>query len=102
MPARRVVSIRVLGQEYRIRTETDPAELQRVAGLVEETMGRLRDRTGAVDSLDLAMMTAVNLARDLLTERAERRSGEGAGDRVRELSERIEAVLQDHRPVSPA
>ncbi len=99
MQERRIVSIRVLGQEYRIRTDTDPAELQRVAGLVDETMGRLRDRTGAVDSLDLAMMTAVNLARDLLAERAERRSGAGAADRLRELSERIESVLEDHRPV---
>ena len=101
MAARRLVSIRVLGQEYRIRTDADPAELQRVAGLVDETMGRLRDRTGAVDSLDLAMMTAVNLARDLLTERTARRSGAGAADRVRQLSERIEAALQDHRTVSP-
>lgn len=100
MAARRLVSIRVLGQEYRIRTDADPAELQRVAGLVDETMGRLRDRTGAVDSLDLAMMTAVNLARDLLAERTARRSGVGAADRVRVLSERIEAALQDHRPVS--
>lgn len=100
MAARRLVSIRVLGQEYRIRTDADPAELQRVAGLVDETMGRLRDRTGAVDSLDLAMMTAVNLARDLLAERTARRSGVGAAGRVRKLSERIEAALQDHRPVS--
>jgi len=36
MQERRIVSIRVLGQEYRIRTDTDPAELQRVAGLVEQ------------------------------------------------------------------
>jgi len=100
MAARRLVSIRVLGQEYRIRTDADPAELQRVAGLVDATMGRLRDRTGAVDSLDLAMMTAVNLARDLLNERTARRNGAGAADRVRQLSERIEAALQDHRSVS--
>jgi cell division protein ZapA (FtsZ GTPase activity inhibitor) len=101
MAARRLVSIRVLGQEYRIRTDADPAELQRVAGLVDETMGRLRDRTGAVDSLDLAMMTAVNLARDLLAERTARRSGSAPADRVRKLSERIEAALQDGPSVSP-
>lgn len=101
MAARRLVSIRVLGQEYRIRTDADPAELQRVAGLVDETMGRLRDRTGAVDSLDLAMMTAVNLARDLLAERTVRRSGSAPSDRVRKLSERIEAALQDRPSVSP-
>lgn len=97
MTARRSVAIRVLGQEYRIRTDADPAELQRVALLVDETMGRLRDRTGAVDSLDLAMMAAVNFARDLLAERAGRRAGSAPSQRVRELAERIEAVLA-HAP----
>lgn len=92
--AKRSIAIRVLGQEYRIRTDSDPGELQRVAGLVDETMSRLRDRTGAVDSLDLAMMAAVNLARDLLTERASRAGGED-GPRVGLLADRVEAVLRD-------
>lgn len=100
MAAKRSVAIRVLGQEYRIRTDADPAELQRVAGLVDETMGRLRDRTGAVDSLDLAMMTAVNLARDLLAERAGRRSGGLLAERALALGDRIEVVLRDHGSVS--
>jgi cell division protein ZapA (FtsZ GTPase activity inhibitor) len=92
--AKRSVSIRVLGQEYRIRTDAHPGELQRVASLVDETMGRLRDRTGAVDSRELAMMTAVNLARDLLVERAARRSDIASAPRLRELAERVETLLQ--------
>jgi cell division protein ZapA (FtsZ GTPase activity inhibitor) len=91
--AKRSIAIRVLGQEYRVRTDADAHELQRVAGLVEETMARLRDRTGAVDSLDLAMMTAVNLARDLLAERGARRSGSATSERIRSLADRIEAAL---------
>jgi cell division protein ZapA (FtsZ GTPase activity inhibitor) len=94
MAAKRSVSIRVLGQEYRIRSDAQPAELQRVADLVGETMGRLRDRTGAVDSRDLAMMTAVNLARDLLAERSLRRVGAAASPRIRTLADRVEAVLR--------
>lgn len=93
MPAKRSVSIRVLGQEYRVRTDAPPDELQRVAGLVESTMGRLRDRTGAVDSRELAMMTAVNLARDLLAERTQRRSGAALAPQVRQLAEQIEELL---------
>lgn len=92
MPAKRSVAIRVMGQEYRIRTELPPSELQRVADLVSETMERLRDRTGAVDTRDLAMMAAVNLARDLLAERVSRRSATGA--RLRSLADRVEAVLR--------
>jgi len=93
MSAKRSVAIRVLGQEYRIRTDADPAELQRVAGLVDETMSRLRDRTGAVDSLDLAMMAAVNLARDLLSERAGWHAGQ-ATQRVPSLTEQVETLLR--------
>lgn len=94
-PARRSVAIRVLGQEYRIRTDADPAELERVAAFVDDTMTRLRDRTGAVDSLSLAVMTAVNLARDLLAERAARRADGAAAIRLRSLADGVEAVLRD-------
>lgn len=98
MAGKRSVSIRVLGQEVRIRTDAHPSELQKVASLVDETMGRLRDRTGAVDSRELAMMTAVNLARDLLVERAARRSESAGAPRLRELAERVEALLQGDPP----
>ena len=95
MAARRSVAVRILGHEYRVRTDSEPAEMQRVAALVEETLARLRDRTGTVDSLDLAVMAALNLARDLLAERAVRRSdGETAG-RLRSLTERVEAALRE-------
>ena len=95
MAAKRSVSIRVLGQEYRIRTDVDPAELQRVAALVDETMGRLRDRTGEADTLDLAMITAVNLARDLIAERSQRRDPGLDPGRARDLAERVEVALRD-------
>jgi len=95
MAARRSVAVRILGHEYRVRTDSEPAEMQRVAALVEETLARLRDRTGTVDSLDLAVMAALNLARDLLAERAVRRSdGETAG-RLRSLTDRVEAALRE-------
>lgn len=95
MASKRSVAIRVLGQEYRIRTDADPMELQRVAGLVEETMSRLRGRTGAVDSLDLAVMAAVNLARDLLAERSGRRADGAAVERIRGLTGEVETLLRE-------
>ena len=74
MAAKRSVSIRVLGQEYRIRTDVDPAELQRVAALVDETMGRLRD---------------------LIAERSQRRDPGLDPGRARDLAERVEVALRD-------
>jgi len=95
MAGRRSVAVRILGHEYRVRTDSEPAEMQRVAALVEETLARLRDRTGTVDSLDLAVMAALNLARDLLAERAVRRSDGETADRVRSLTDRVEAALRE-------
>jgi cell division protein ZapA (FtsZ GTPase activity inhibitor) len=95
LAARRSVAVRILGHEYRVRTDVDPAEMQRVAAHVEETVARLRTRTGAVDSLDLAVMAALSFASDLLAERAVRREVAPAAERLRSLTERVEAVLRE-------
>jgi cell division protein ZapA len=98
MAARRSVSVRILGHEYRIRTDADPAGLARVAELVDETMARLRDRTGVIDSLDLAIMAALNLARDLVAERESGHDSSAHDERVRALSERVEGLLRGAGP----
>lgn len=98
MPAKRLVSVRILGHEYRIRTDADPAGLARVAELVDETMGRLRERTGVIDSLDLAIMAALNLARDLVAERASSDENASHDERVRALAERVEGLLRGAGP----
>jgi cell division protein ZapA (FtsZ GTPase activity inhibitor) len=95
---RRSVAIRVQGLEYRVRTDASPDELQRVADLVEATMNRLRERTGAVDTRELAMMAAVNLARDLLAERR-RRGPSVVSPRMGALADRVEALLEADSPL---
>jgi cell division protein ZapA len=95
MAARRSVAVQILGHEYRVRTDSDPSEMQRVAVLVDETIARLRQRTGTVDSLDLAVMAALNLARDLLSERAGRRADGPSAERLRSLTDRVEVALRE-------
>jgi cell division protein ZapA (FtsZ GTPase activity inhibitor) len=97
MPGKRSVALRILGHEYRVRTDAEPVEMERIAALVEDVMARTQRRTGAVDSLDLALMTALNLANDLV---AARRSAEQAvagplaAKRVRALADEVEAALR--------
>jgi cell division protein ZapA len=69
MAARRSIAVRILGHEYRIKSESDEAQVERVARYVDETMTRIRERTKTVDSLDLAILAALNLANDLLARR---------------------------------
>lgn len=98
MSERRSVAIQIFGHDYRIRTEADPAGVERLARLVDDTMARIRERTGAVDTLDLAVMAALNLANDLLAAQArEREQGERQVpvDDLVALRERIESVLAE-------
>jgi cell division protein ZapA len=93
MSARRSVSVRIRGQEFRILTDKDPEALGRVADLVDQTMLRIERHTGTVDTLDVAMLTALNLARELL-ELRESDSGAGVdADRLRALVEQAESAL---------
>ena len=90
--SRRSVAVQISGQEYRILTDSDEESLQRVASYVDETMERIRSRTGAVDSLEIALLTALNIARELV----DARSGAAVAPpptELRRLIERVEAVV---------
>jgi len=63
---RRPVKVRINGKEYRVVTDADEDWLQDVAVKVDEAMALVRDRTETVDSLDIAVLTALNLARELM------------------------------------
>ena len=60
------VTISIRGQEFHIRTDDDEATLQRVARYLDETMSMVERKTGTVDSLQLALLSALNLARELV------------------------------------
>ena len=70
------MTIRIRGQEFRIRTNDDEASLQRVAQYLDDTMAKVEQKTGTVDSLQLAMLSALNLARELVAIREGRAPGE--------------------------
>jgi cell division protein ZapA len=95
MAARSTVSVRIRGQEFRIRSDDDEESLQRVAGYLDDTMKTVEKRTGTVDSLDVALLTALNLARELMRAREERALVETAipPDRLSSLTDRVEAAL---------
>ena len=66
MDNRPVISVRIGGQDYGIRTDADPEWLQRVAQHVDDSMERIRTRTDTVDSLVIATLAALNIARELI------------------------------------
>jgi cell division protein ZapA len=80
--------VRIRGQEFRIRSDESPELLAQIAEIVDTTMKRIEERTGAIDTLDVAMLTALNLAREVVEARKRRPSI----PRLRALIERAEAA----------
>jgi cell division protein ZapA len=90
------VSVRIAGRDYKVRGDADEAWLQKVAGSVDDAMDRIRKRTGTVDSHDLAVLTALNLARELVGIRESIRSAGIPGadpERLRQLVDLAESSL---------
>ena len=69
MSDRRSVPVRIQGQDYRIRSDAPADLVKRAAALVDETMARVRERTGTADSQDVAVLAALNIAHRLVAER---------------------------------
>jgi cell division protein ZapA len=93
LATRRSVSVRIRGKEFRVLTDGDDESIQRVAGLLDQTMARVERHTGSVDSLDVAMLAALNLARELLELRDGGPIVGADADRLRSLVEQAESAL---------
>lgn len=91
MASRQTVEVRILGQAYRIKSEGDPEGVRRAARLLEETLERVRGRARTVDSLDVAVLAALNLAHHLVGLRDEARRGRGGSGSVD--AERLAALV---------
>ena len=87
MSQKRTVPVTIQGRHYRIRAEGDAGSVERAAQLLDETMTKVRTRNGTADSVDIAVMAALNLANALTADRV------GAST-SRELAERIEALVR--------
>jgi cell division protein ZapA (FtsZ GTPase activity inhibitor) len=88
--SRRTIPVQIQGQEYRVRGDGDAGAVRRAASLVDETMARVRERTRTVDSLDAALLAALNLANRLLV-LSESAEGVGPAD-PRRLAHLIDSV----------
>jgi cell division protein ZapA len=101
---KRTIPVEILGQEYRIRSDSDASTIRRAAALVDETMAKVRDRTGTVDSLDIAVLTALNIANHLISLR-DAAGTTSQGEKIRrndlgELINLVEAAIAETAPTT--
>ena len=96
---KKTVPVKIQGRDYRIRSDGAEDLVKEAAKLVDETMGELRNRASAVDSLDVAV-----LANRLIvsSDTQERQSGflEEESAQLKALIELVEESLLDRNQVS--
>jgi len=69
MGKERLVEIKVFGQTYTVKTDAEEDYIQEVARYVNEKMGEVLKKTRSVSTMNVAILTALNIADDLLKER---------------------------------
>ena len=68
----RLVEIKVFGQTYTVKTDAEEEHVKEIARYVNEKMDEVLKKTKSVSSLNIAILTALNIADDLLKEREKR------------------------------
>ncbi len=94
----RSVGVQLQGRDYQIRSDGDAEWLRKVAGYVDKAMNQVREHTNTVDTLDVALLTSLNLAREVIDSRGSSDETEGGGQapdaaRVKSLIELVEGTI---------
>ncbi|MEE8165428.1 MAG: cell division protein ZapA, partial [Myxococcota bacterium] len=92
--SKKSVAVEIAGHRYKIRTDSDEDSVRSIADDVDRAMQRVREETGTVDSLDVAILTCLNLAREILVLRGQPEDS-FEGERMRGLIERVESVVPE-------
>ncbi len=85
---RRSVTVRVAGQEVRLRTGEDEVLAAEAAGLVNEEIGRAQKGKGAVAGGEALLLAALNLAGEVV------RLRKASDDQGRETQAKLSQLLQ--------
>jgi cell division protein ZapA (FtsZ GTPase activity inhibitor) len=83
-----VSSIKILGKEYRIRSDADPEHIEEVAAFVDKTLREVQ--RNIPDTQDAAILAALNFASDLLRIRAAGNVAEP--ERIQALIDLVDSV----------
>jgi cell division protein ZapA len=68
----KIVSIQILGTEYKLKADSDIEYAQEVARYVDSKMRQIAERFNYSSQLKIAVLAALNIADELFAERANR------------------------------
>jgi cell division protein ZapA len=89
-----LVHVEIFGQTYAVRAGADPSYVEQLGRYVDEQMQQISRSSGAVDSVRIAVLAALNIADEYFR----LKSGGTAGDtdikqRAKELADTLEQAL---------
>ena len=103
MGRERLVEIKVFGQIYTVKTDAEEDYIQEVAKYVNEKMEEVLKKTKSVSTLNVAILTALNIADDLLREKEKRTALlREIETKSRDLVEKIDIKIGDWSLKTPS
>ena len=90
------VEVSVLGQTFTLRSDKEEAHLHRVAAMVNQKYEELKRQARTASTHELALLLALNLADELMTERADNDAcNQAVQERTARALAKINAALQE-------
>jgi cell division protein ZapA len=89
-----LVHVEIFGQTYAVRAGTEPGYVEQLAAYVDEKM-RETSRSGAVDSVRIAVLAALNIADECFRARSDARGDEALQARAARLLRELAAVVDE-------
>ena len=86
-------TVEVFGQRLGLRADGDATRLQEVARFVDTRMREVADRSSSVDTVKIAVLTALNIADELFQERES--DQDARHRRLEEQAERLVIRLEE-------
>lgn len=96
-----LVHVEIFGQTYAVKAGPDPGYVERLAAFVDEQMKEVSRASGAVDSLRVAVLAALNISDETLRLRREveearaetTQADTGVDERVKRLARTLGTAL---------
>jgi cell division protein ZapA len=87
---KRSIEVEIFGHRYMLKSEFPEAQVERVAEYVDGKMREVAKGTSSVDSLHIAILTALNIAQDYLQEKGNQ---EELLQRIKDKADRLEEFI---------
>jgi cell division protein ZapA len=87
---KRSIEVEIFGHRYTLKSDFPEEQVKRVAEYVDGKMREVAQGTKSVDSLHIAMLTALNIAQDYLQEKG---NTEELLQRIEEKADRLDEFI---------